>query len=77
MTGCPGMWDANERIGMARSLVYLSAWESLPADVRGTNGTSPPMPAGIRLRGEVPPIFLRLRRRPGTSDEKRLGRDGV
>lgn len=61
----------------ARPLVSLSAWESLPADVCGTNGMTPPMPAGTRLRGKVPPVFVRLRRRPGTSEEKRLGRDGV
>jgi len=48
-----------------------------PAEVRGTNGMSPPLPAGIRLRGKVSTVFFNLRRCPGRSKQKELGIGGI
>lgn len=43
------------------------------ADMHGTNGTSPPVPAGILLREKAPPMSLHLRRCPGRSNKKGWG----
>lgn len=54
------------------SCVPLEVTACQPAEVCGTNGTKPPVPAGMWLRGKVPPIFLHLIKCLGTSNNVSL-----
>lgn len=52
------------------SCVQLEVTACQPAQVCGTNGISPPVPAGMWLRGKVSLIFLHIVKCPGTNNNK-------